>query len=267
MLLNGLSPVIMPKSLSEITDGVDSLIAPDGYAFSIWGLIYSLLGVFTVYSALPSSWVPDRNDQLIYTDIGYVFFVNMIINGVWLLIFQTYSGAGMILGLIDIAMMLITNVYIMMVSSRTSVNVTEWIGLRGGFGIYSGWVTAATILNATFLLRFFGVTEEEDPNNVFWGLINEEQATIIILYVATIIYNLASFTEMNPMFGSVFIWVVTAIRSNIVNNKPENTDLIANTEYIALFQAISMTGLWSYLGTTAIYGVDDGINRGLFYVD
>ena len=228
MLLNGLSPVIMPNDLSEITDGVDSLIAPDGYAFSIWGLIYSLLGVFTVYSALPSAWVPNRNDQLIYNDIGYVFFVNMIINGVWLLIFQTYSGFGMIAGLIEIAMMLATN------------------------------------LNATFLLKFFGV---EDPDNVFWGLINEEQATIIILYVATIIYNLASYTEMNPLYGSVFIWVVTAIRSNIVNNKPENTALTANTEYIAIFQAISMTALWSYLGTTAIWGVDDGINRGLFFMD
>ena len=264
MLLNGLSPVIMPNDLSEITDGVDSLIAPDGYAFSIWGLIYSLLGVFTVYSALPSAWVPNRNDQLIYNDIGYVFFVNMIINGVWLLIFQTYSGAGMILGLIDIAWMLATKIYIMMVSDRTSVNVTEWIGLRGGFSIYSGWVTAATILNATFLLKFFGV---EDPEGVFWSLINEEQATIIILYVATFIYNLASYTEMNPLYGSVFIWVVTAIRSNIVNNKPENTALTANTEYIAIFQAISMTALWSYLGTTAIWGVDDGINRGLFFMD
>jgi hypothetical protein len=65
----------------------------------------------------------------------------------------------MIAGLIDIAMMLATNVYIMMVSTRTNVNVTEWIGLRAGFGIYSGWVTAATILNATFLLKYFDYTE------------------------------------------------------------------------------------------------------------
>ena len=77
----------------------------------------------------------------------------------------------MIAGLIDIVWMLATNIYIMMVSDRTTVNVTEWIGLRGGFSIYSGWVTAATILNATFLLKFFGV---EDPDNVFWGLLNEE---------------------------------------------------------------------------------------------
>jgi hypothetical protein len=54
MLLNGLSPVIMPNSLVEITDGVDARISPDGWAFSIWGLIYTLLGVFVVYQALPS---------------------------------------------------------------------------------------------------------------------------------------------------------------------------------------------------------------------
>ena len=49
MLFNGLSPVVMPTSLTEITDTVGTLIAPAGYAFAIWGLIYSLLGVFVVY--------------------------------------------------------------------------------------------------------------------------------------------------------------------------------------------------------------------------
>ena len=49
MLLNFLSPYVMPTSLSEITDTVDIRIAPAGYAFAIWGLIYSLLGVFVVY--------------------------------------------------------------------------------------------------------------------------------------------------------------------------------------------------------------------------
>lgn len=170
MLLNGLSPVIMPNSLSEITDGVDSLIAPDGFAFSIWGLIYSLIGIFVIYQALPQVWTPNRNNELIFGWIGWVFPINMIINGLWLIIFQTYSGVGMVLGLIDIVMMLATNTYIMMVSTRFDTNWTEWIGLRGGFSIYSGWVTAATILNATFMLKFFGV---EDP--IFgWEWIDEE---------------------------------------------------------------------------------------------
>jgi hypothetical protein len=183
----------------------------------------------------------------------------MLINGVWLLIFQTYSGAGMVFGLLDIILMLASNIYIMMVSDRTSVNITEWIGLRGGFTIYSGWVTAATILNATFMLKFFGVADPDIP------YVNEEQITVGILFVAMAIYNLAAWTELNPLYGSVFIWVVMAIRSNIINNKPENTFLTEYSEYIALAQALSMTALWSFYGTTTIYNVDTGMNRGLFY--
>lgn len=49
MLFNGLSANFMPATLTEITDEIDARISPAGYAFAIWGLIYSLLGVFTVY--------------------------------------------------------------------------------------------------------------------------------------------------------------------------------------------------------------------------
>ena len=126
--------------------------------------------------------------------------------------------------------LLSTNTYIWMMANRTEINVTEWIGLRAGFSIYSGWVTAATILNATFMLKLFGV---EDPDGVLWGLIDEEQMTIAILFIAQIIYNLASYTEMNPLYGSVFIWVITAIRNNVVDNKADLTELKKWTEIIA----------------------------------
>ena len=77
----------MPYGLGFITDEIDAAVTPADYAFTIWALIYSLIFVFVVYQALPSAWVPNRNDQLIYYDIGYVFIVNMITNGAWLLIF------------------------------------------------------------------------------------------------------------------------------------------------------------------------------------
>ena len=76
----------------------------------------------------------------------------------------------------DLFLMLGTNTYIWMLANRTQVNVIEWILLRGGFSIYSGWVTAVVILNTSFMLRFFGV---EDPN-----ILNEEQITIGVLFLA-----------------------------------------------------------------------------------
>lgn len=150
--------------MGEITAEWDTRIAPSGYAFSIWGLIYSLLGCFAVYQAIPSGWIPDRNDTMIFSDIGYVFFINLgLITPVWLVLFQTNTWWGMLLALFDIIGMLSTNLYIMMVACRNTVNIFELIFLRGGFSIYSGWVTAATILNFTFLLQQFGVGEPDIP--------------------------------------------------------------------------------------------------------
>lgn len=39
-----------------------STIAPSGYAFAIWAPIYAGWGLAVLYQALPSEWVPSRND-------------------------------------------------------------------------------------------------------------------------------------------------------------------------------------------------------------
>ena len=153
----------MPYTLPEITAEWDTRIDPAGYAFAIWGLIYSLLGTFVVYQALPSDWVPDRNDTLIFEDIGYHFFANMMINSIWLVLFQTNTVWGFVLSLLDIIAMLTSNIFMMDKSTNTSVNTTEWISMRGGFSVYSGWVTAATILNVTYMLKSMGVADPDIP--------------------------------------------------------------------------------------------------------
>jgi hypothetical protein len=37
------------QSTNEISDRYDTLFAPIGFTFSIWGVIYLLLGVYTVF--------------------------------------------------------------------------------------------------------------------------------------------------------------------------------------------------------------------------
>jgi benzodiazapine receptor len=161
MVFNGASSALMPYSLSEITDQWDTRIDPATWAFAIWGVIYSLLGSFVFYQALPGSMVPERNDQLIFGDIGYHFFTNMMINSIWLVLFQTNTTWGFTVGLIDIIAMLTSNIFMMVQALNSSVNATEFISMRGGLSIYSGWVTAATILNASYMFKAYGVA---DPN-------------------------------------------------------------------------------------------------------
>lgn len=35
--------------------------------------------------------------------------------------------------------------------------------MRGGLSIYSGWVTAATILNASYMFKAYGVADPDIP--------------------------------------------------------------------------------------------------------
>ena len=59
-------------------------IKPASWAFSIWGFIYAALFLQLGYILLPSSWVPSRNDELIFGDIGYNFALNIFLNVLWL---------------------------------------------------------------------------------------------------------------------------------------------------------------------------------------
>ena len=159
----------------------------------------------------------------------------------------------------NIATQLATAVYIMMVSTRMKVNGWEWTFIRCGFSIYSGWLTTATILNIVIMLKFLGVNDSILPT---W--LDEELISIILLYIASFIYNLASYVELNPLYGAVYVWVVLAIRNKIITEKPQYTDLETNLDILGIFQALSMTALTAFTAVEAYYEVDVS-DRGLFY--
>jgi len=134
----------------------------------------------------------------------------MIINAAWLFLFQVNTSWGFVLSLIDIIAMLVSNVYIMGLATTNKVDTWEWIGLRAGFSIYTGWLTAATILTAAFTLKSLGVSDTQYLANIPY--LTEESITVGVLWVAFVIYNLVAWTDRNPLYGSVFIWAILAIR-------------------------------------------------------
>ena len=171
------------------------------------------MAIFAIYQALPSSWVPDRNDQLIFGDIGFVFFANVFLNALWLPIFKGNTPTRFILSAIDLSLVLCTCVYMMMKTSRAdSLNLWEYISMQIGFSIYSGWVTAATILN---ICNYFKSIGYADPK------IDEEKVTIILLWIAALIYTTATFREKNPWYGLVFVWVLFSIKSRACKDGSE----------------------------------------------
>ena len=101
--------------------------------------------------------VPSRNNVLIVNKIGYVYSINLILNALWLLIFGQNAAWSFGLALVVISSMTATQAYIMRQTVRTKVNAFEFVVLRCGFTIYTGWVAAATIIGVTIFLKSLGM--------------------------------------------------------------------------------------------------------------
>jgi len=71
------------------------------------------------------------------------------------------------------------------------------------------------------------------------------------------------------MYGSVFMWVIIAIRNNVVwnvLNKAQYTMISDNATYIAIAHGISMTALWTWVSAEAWYDVETaGWDTGIWY--
>ena len=82
VLVNGLAgstSIIGGRNTAEISDRYPTLITPAGYVFSIWGVIYVLLGIFVVFQALPSERGKEYQKR-----IGSLFLLSGIFNMMWL---------------------------------------------------------------------------------------------------------------------------------------------------------------------------------------
>jgi benzodiazapine receptor len=85
LIVNGLSntTLIGGKTTAEVSNSYPTLITPAGYVFSIWGIIYVLLGVFLVYQALPS-----QKDKPFQKQVSVLFILTSVFNIVWLFFWQ-----------------------------------------------------------------------------------------------------------------------------------------------------------------------------------
>ena len=143
-------------------------IDPAGYAFSIWGLIYFLLALFTIYQAIPAEWIEalggKRNDEMIFVHMNFIFLINCLLNAAWLPVFQSNTLWGFIVGWVLLVGIWLTNTALMVISQRNHSWWLEVLMVRLPFSIYSGWVTGATVLNTAYMLKSWGMADE--PNRV-----------------------------------------------------------------------------------------------------
>ncbi len=126
------------QSTNEISDRYDTLFAPIGFTFSIWGVIYLLLGVYTVFQLVA--------DNSVVRTITPWFIASNVLNGTWIIAWHYDVIWGSLLIIIALLVTLIV------INKSTTAKRVDWgntVAVRLPFAVYFGWVTVATVANAS----------------------------------------------------------------------------------------------------------------------
>lgn len=141
--------VVNDKTTGELSDKYTTAITPAGYAFTIWSVIYLGLIVFSIFQLLPG-----RSEEPRLARIRGLYIFNGIGNCLWILAWH-YELVPLSLGIMAALLLSLLAINAHIARCETAA---ELITTKIPFNIYFGWITLATILNATITLVYFGVS-------------------------------------------------------------------------------------------------------------
>lgn len=229
IVVNGLANALPlnGQTTGEISDRFDIYFVPAGYVFSIWGLIYLTLIGFVVYQALPS-----QRDNPRLRSVGYLFALSCVANTAWLFLWH-YEAFSLSMVAMAALLLLLIGIYLRLEIGRSPVSSAETWLVRVPFSIYLGWITVATIANASSLLDYL------DWGG--WG-ISPETWTVIMLIAATGITAAVGVTRGDLAFGGVIVWAFVGIAV-----KHAGTPVVSTAAWAAAVAAAVVTVLGGWL--------------------
>lgn len=182
--VNGVTPEV-------ISDKYPTVLTPAGYAFSIWSLIYAGLIAFSIYQMLPRNLVRFRSIRSLYV-------MSCVLNCSWIY-FWHREQIGVCFGLI---VALLVTLIVILIQFARSRDESGPVFTKGVFGLYSGWVTAATLVNFSILLKYLDL----GISATVWSLLG---AFFLMLAAAMAVF--IRFQLRNYVYPLAVAWAATAI--------------------------------------------------------
>ncbi|MEM8968212.1 MAG: tryptophan-rich sensory protein [Bacteroidota bacterium] len=197
LLMNYLSQGVLfeGQTIGEVSDKYSTLITPAGYAFAIWGLIYLTLGVYVYYQVFQAA-----PTQHAYNRAAFPLILNLIANSAWLIAFQLeYIALSAVLMLVILVTLI--QLVTLWTNDRT---VTDWEKkqMRIPFSLYLGWISVATIVNFSVLMKY-----------AEWNALglSEPAWVVIMTSVGAALALLVLFAARSKLYPLVFVWAYVAI--------------------------------------------------------
>lgn len=176
----------------DISAKYDTLFAPIGFTFSIWGVIYLLLGVYTVYQLVRTSAPVDA--------ITPWFIATSVLNGTWII---AWHYEVLWAALLIIIALLVTLIRINYTTTEGRRNGAHTLAVRLPFAVYFGWVTVATVANVSALLVQWGWRGDDVLGPGGW--------TVAILIVAAVIGSAVALINSSAAYALVIVWAFWGI--------------------------------------------------------
>ncbi|MGB0437104.1 MAG: tryptophan-rich sensory protein [Mycobacterium sp.] len=188
------------KRTGEVSEDYQNLFTPAGVTFSIWSLIYLLLGLHVLYQlGLFRAAQPAEERTALLNRVGLLFSLSSVANTAW--VFAWHYGV-IPLSVVLIAVILVCLILITNSLRDVSLTVRERWFVGVPFSVYFGWTTVATVANITVLL----VSLNWDG----FGLTDSAWAATIVL-VAMAIGAVTMLRNRDVAYGLVLIWAYCGI--------------------------------------------------------
>jgi hypothetical protein len=190
------------KTTGEISNQFEVFFVPAGYVFTIWGFIYIVMLIYSIYQVLPRTRVIALLDRIAL----WVMMTN-IANALWLVLWHYEYFLQSVLVMFAL---LISLVMIYLKVSETRENETfsaeqhaeiYW-RVQFPFSVYLGWISVATIANVTLALAVwgwsgFGIAE------LTWAIVMVAVAALLGLAMIALRRDFA--------YAAVIIWALVGI--------------------------------------------------------
>jgi hypothetical protein len=198
VLVNGLANAlpINGQNTGEISDRFPIYFVPAGWTFAIWLPIYLGLGAYVIYQAQA-----ERGANLRLRSIAWPFVTSCALNVAWIFLWHYNVFVATLPVMVGLLLCLI------LIYRRLDIGLYDaapdffWL-VQVPFSVYLGWITVATIANASQVLYYLGWSG--------WGLAPETW-TVIMLAVATAVGGLVAFRRRDLFFLVVLIWAFVGI--------------------------------------------------------
>jgi hypothetical protein len=182
--VNGITP-------AQISAKYPTPLTPAGYAFSIWSLIYLGLLMFSIHQMLP------RHLQR-YRPLRSLYIFSCLLNCGWIFFWHREQIALCA----AIILLLAATLWLIRYKLRP-YNTTgdTWLA-KAPFGIYAGWVTAASMVNIFVLVTYLNVSISSYSANLL---------AITLVALATAAAVIARVVLRDFLFPLAVAWAFTAI--------------------------------------------------------